>query len=105
MAYEDIKDKGFDCRSTEEVQEAARKGGIASGESRRARKTLREELIALLSEDGLQERISIAILQKALEGDVKAFTAIRDTIGEKPEDMVKLGTEEEFKVNINVIRN
>lgn len=102
MAYEDIKDKGFDCRSTEEAQEAGRKGGIASGEARRQRKTLKEELLALLEEDGMQERISIALLRKAMEGDVKAFTAVRDTIGEKPEDMLKVGTDETFKVNINV---
>lgn len=102
MAYEDIKEYGFDKLTAEERQELASKAGKASVESRRQRKTLREELIALLSEDGLQERISIAILQKAMEGDVKAFTAIRDTIGEKPEDMLKVGTDDTFKVNINV---
>lgn len=102
MAYEDIKEYGFDKLTAEERQELASKAGKASVESRRQRKTLREELIALLSEDGLQERVSIALLQKALEGDVKAFTALRDTIGEKPEDMLKLGADETFKVDIHV---
>ena len=65
------------------VEEQSR-GGIASGESRRARKTLREELICLLETGDTQEQISLALIQKALAGDVQAFTTIRDTIGEKP---------------------
>ena len=105
MAYEDIKEYGFDKLTAEERRELASKAGKASVESRRQRKTLKEELIALLSEDGMQERISIALLQKALDGDVKAFATVRDTIGEKPEDMLKLNSDEEFKVNINVVRN
>jgi hypothetical protein len=65
------------------VEEASR-GGIASGEARRARKTFKEELIALLEANDTNEKISVAIIKKALDGDIAAFTTIRDTIGEKP---------------------
>ena len=71
-------------QSREEAVRNGQKGGIASGESRRARKTLREELIMLLEMDDNNRKISTAILEKALAGDITAFTTIRDTIGEKP---------------------
>lgn len=71
-------------QSTEEARERGRKGGIASGIARRERKTLREELLLLLQKNESQERISLALLQKALDGDIKAYEVIRDTIGEKP---------------------
>ncbi len=76
-------------RTTEEQREIARKGGIASGKARRERKTLKEELLLLLSTNDNNNKISLAILQKALNGDIQAFTTIRDTIGEKPVDKVE----------------
>ena len=77
-------------RSKDEVREIGRKGGIASGEARRRRKTLKEELIALLEVNDNNNKISLAVLQKALNGDIQAFTTIRDTIGEKPKDEIDL---------------
>lgn len=71
-------------RTEEERKEIARKGGIRSGEVRKMRKTLKEELLALLSDGDTQKNISVALIQKALDGDVKAFETIRDSIGEKP---------------------
>lgn len=76
-------------RTPEERQEIARKGGIASGEARRRKKTLKEELIILLETNDNNTKISVALLQKALNGDIQAFTTIRDTIGEKPVDKVE----------------
>ena len=72
-----------------------RLGGKKSGEARRARKTLREDLLALLEaktkdstgkECTRQESMSLAILLKAMKGDVRAYETIRDTIGEKPKE-------------------
>ena len=37
-----------------------------------------------------QEAMSIAMIQRAIQGDVSAFTAIRDTVGEKPTDKVEV---------------
>jgi hypothetical protein len=76
-------------RTKEEQKAITTAGGIASGESRRARKTLKEELLLLLSEGDTQKSVTVALLQKAMDGDVKAFEVLRDTIGEKPVDKVE----------------
>ena len=96
-------------RSPKEVRENGRKGGKASGEARRAKKTLRElaTLFGSLKLDGKQKRqmqelgipetehtrfmqAVVSLFQKALKGDVSAFNAIRDLIGEKPVDRTQL---------------
>ena len=79
----------FNQRTESEVRAIAANGGRKSGESRRARKTLKEELLLLLSEGDTQKSVSVALLQKAMDGDVKAFEVVRDTIGEKPVDKVE----------------
>lgn len=84
--------------SSDEARENGRKGGIASGESRRARKTLREELLLLLETDDNNKKISVALIEKALLGDINAFTTIRDTIGEKPVTEQKIEMEENSKL-------
>ena len=77
--------KPFDSnQSREEAKKNGKKGGIKSGEVRRERKLLKDELLLLLSTGNTQEKISLALIQKALKGDTKAFEIIRDTVGEKP---------------------
>lgn len=75
-------------RTKEEVRVLASNGGKKSGEVRRKRKALKEELLAILSSNDFQNKISLAIINKAVNGDVKAFEVIRDTIGEKPVEKV-----------------
>ena len=87
-------------RTREQHSADSRKGGIASGEARRRKKTLKEELIALLETNDNNNKISIAILNKALNGDIQAFTTIRDTIGEKPVDKVEQEVVNSIKVDI-----
>lgn len=74
----------------------AQKKAVAA---RNKRKTLREELLALLSSDIVdrkgrtvhaQTAMSNALLKEALSGNTKAFEIIRDTIGEKPVDRVMI---------------
>jgi len=87
--------------STSEARERGKKGGKKSGEVRAQRKLLKDELISLLqleitdSETNrkmpTQVAISNALIREALSGDVKAFVAIRDTIGEKPATVVGVG--------------
>ena len=84
MASPVPNNEGTRFKAGEKQVEVARKGGIASGESKRARKTLKEELLILLENGNTQEQISLAVIKKALEGDIKAYETIRDTIGEKP---------------------
>lgn len=76
-------------KTKEEARERGRAGGIASGKARRERKTLKEELLLLLSKGDTQEKISLALLQKAMNGDTKAFEVIRDSIGEKPIEKIE----------------
>lgn len=77
-------------RTPKERQELARKAGIASGKARAARKTLKEELLLLLANGDTQEKISLSLIQQALEGNTKAFEIIRDTIGEKPKEEIEV---------------
>mgnify|MGYP000003507935 FL=1 len=84
------------ARTKSEARERGRKGGIASGESRREKKTFRETLEALLDRklDGSRltgrEAVAVALFEKAMSGDVKAFQELRDTVGEKPVDKQEL---------------
>ena len=87
-------------KTKEEAVELARKGGLARAAKIKARKTLREELLALLENDNAQEKMSIALLKKAQKGDVRAYETIRDTIGEKPVE--KIGT---FEIKPPVIND
>ena len=77
-------------RTTEEQRAIASAGGKASGEARRKRKTLKEELLLILSEGETQQSVTLALVEKAISGDTKAFEVIRDTIGEKPIDKVMI---------------
>ena len=77
-------------RTASELREMARNGGLASGEARRKRKTLKEELLLMLSEGETQQSVTLALIEKAMSGDTKAFEVIRDTIGEKPVDKVMI---------------
>lgn len=86
-------------RSKSEQREIQKKGGIASGKARRAKKTFKELLKIALemstkSGNTNAEEIVASMIRKAQSGDVKAFEAIRDTIGEKPKDEVDLTTQE-----------
>lgn len=69
------------------VEELSR-GGINSAISKRNRKRLREELEILLEIGDTRRSVAVALINKALKGDVRAFEVIRDTIGEKPVDKV-----------------
>ena len=87
------------CKSGEEARERGRNGGIKSGIAKRARKTLKEELLLLLSSGNTQEKISLALIQEALNGNVKAFESIRDTIGEKPRENQDIEMKASIKVD------
>lgn len=90
-------------------QDEAKKGGIASGKARREKKTLAQRVkmfgemmvdgktAKTMSQMGIQPedqdrftQAAISLFQKAMKGDVSAFNAIRDIIGEKPVDETKL---------------
>lgn len=97
--YENIRDKGFDKRTTEELREITSRAGRASGESRRRKADFRKTLNMLLTaeidnpewtpilqelglDSTLESAVNMAMIKKALLGDVKAYVAIRDTLGQ-----------------------
>lgn len=84
------------------TQEDSKKGQAVAAANRRARKTLKEELQILLSMGDTQAKMSLALIEKAKNGDTRAFEVIRDTIGEKPKDEVALGSDGGIAVNIKI---
>lgn len=86
----------------EQRRENARKAGLASAEAKKKRKTLREELLALLETEQYQKRISLSLIKQAVDGNTKAFEVIRDTVGEKPGDKLELEQSKPFEVNISI---
>ena len=84
-------------QSHEEAVENGRKGGIASGEAKRAKKSLREAMQILMDadltgKDGKTmtgtEAMAAKAFQAALKGDWKAWELVRDTAGQKPVERV-----------------
>ena len=76
-------------RTKNEQRVIAQKGGIASGKARRETKKMREileNLMEIKTPDGryYKEAICLALADKALEGNVKAFETICKTLGEDP---------------------
>lgn len=85
-------------RPQRERKEIARMGAAASNKKQQERRTLKEELLLLLENGNTQEKISLAMIQEALGGNIRAFEVIRDTIGEKPTDKI----EAELNTDINI---
>lgn len=83
-------------RTKAEQREIAKQGGIASGEARRKKRTMREtaEILLQTVKEGEGEKIThleavvAALVLKAEQGDVSAINSLRDLIGEKPKDSV-----------------
>lgn len=92
----------------EERAENGRKGGVASGETRRKQRTFRESIKAILAlqtpdtekqaqleelgiDPTILNAINMAVSGKAAAGDVEAARYLRDTAGEKPREGLELG--------------
>lgn len=113
----------FSYKTPEERSELGRKGGIASGKTRRNKKAMRERLEILLDlplKSGkeydiesiknfaalkgknitVQDAMMIAQIQKALKGDTTAAAFVRDTAGENPS--VKVDAEVDMDLNITI---
>ena len=115
------KGKNAFARMTPEQRaEYGRKGAEKANETKRKRKEMRETLDILLNmplkkgkqysaEDvkcfadlkgkniTIDQAMSVCLIQKALKGDLSAIAMVRDTIGEKPVENVK--------VDANVTKN
>lgn len=81
-------------QSREEAKINGQKGGIASGEARRNKKTMKQMLDYLLEKEIVnqstgemvtcREAMLSSMVKKAIKGDVKACQFVRDTSGEAP---------------------
>lgn len=113
----------FDKMTPEQRAECGRRGGIASGEAKRRKKALKETLEVLLSMPiksgkaadieqiknfaqlkgkniNVQEAMLVAMIQRALKGNVQAAEYVRDTVGENP--TTKIDTDVDMDLNITV---
>ncbi len=105
MTFEENKGR----LTTDEAREIGRKGGLASVAARREKKMLAslvEMYAGLPAPENLRKTMAtlgitendrtnamasvVGLFQKAMRGDVQAFNAIRDIMGEKPVDETKL---------------
>jgi hypothetical protein len=79
-------------RTKAEQKEITTMGGKASGEARREKKLLKDLLEeALLAETETGNKyidITVALIEQAKNGNVKAFEVIRDTMGQKAIEQV-----------------
>lgn len=116
--YENIKDKGFDKRSTDELREITSKGGKASGESRRRKADFRRTLNQLLTlkidspewtplleslgiDSTLESAINAAMIKAALSGNVKAYEVIARYSGQTEKTEID---QEEQKLHMEVVK-
>lgn len=94
-------------QTSKQASDAGKIGGVKSGEARRAKRLMREQMEMLLTlpikskkirqqlenlgiestELTNQMALIVSMYQKALKGDTRAFELLRDTIGEKPKEV------------------
>lgn len=93
-------------RTPEERRKNATKAGKASGVARKRKKELKELLMLALSQPQTDDPstdnymgITVALINKALNGDVKAFETIRDTIGQKPIEQQEVGLSAKIEID------
>lgn len=91
--------KPFSERTESEQREIRSKGGKRSGEVRRQKKLLKDYLQEVLDDkkikiDGKEVdgamAITLKLVQQAMKGNVKAYTTIRDTLGQAPVQGINL---------------
>lgn len=105
----------FNQLTEEQQREIAKKGAMKSVEVRKEKKLMKEALKELLklpiknsdikaeleelglekSEMNNQTALIVSAYKSGLEGNIKAIEFIRDTIGEKPKEEIKVNTNNE----------
>lgn len=97
--YENIKDKGFDKRTTSELREITSRGGKASGAARRRRADFKKTLNLLLTaeitneewtpilealglDSTLESAMMMSMIKAAIDGDVKAAYFVAQYAGQ-----------------------
>lgn len=92
--------------TTEEARERGKKGGQASAKARRRKKELKQLLELALSQpseivegEDNYTAITAALVNKAIQGDTKAYEVIRDTLGQKPVEQAQMDLTAKIEVD------
>lgn len=112
--------------SKEELKKRQSNGGKKSGQVRRERKAFKESLLMLLEmkapeqigvqikktlpklkdkDLNYQNAILVSLLQQAVKGNTKAVELIRDTIGEKPKEVVEISGNEQIQKGLSQLND
>ena len=112
--------------SKEELKKRQSNGGKKSAQVRRERKAFKENLLMLLEmkapeqigvqvkkalpklkdkDLNYQNAILVSLLQQAVKGNTKAVEIIRDTIGEKPKEVVEINGNEQIQKGLNKLND
>ena len=103
------QDKNLRTPSTAEAREIGRKGGIASGEARRRKKSMKESFEALFDMQAsdkykntfkkqgydvpdnltMEQTLVLSMMAKAIAGDARMASLVLDVMGEKQSDRLK----------------
>lgn len=105
MAREDNLIPFTSEQNREEAKKNGRKGGIASGEARRLKKTMRQmlkECLEMEDDEGhsYQELATVGLLKGAMVGNASNYRTIVEVLGE----LIDNNTETP-SININIIDN
>lgn len=92
-------------RSKDEVRELGQKGGIASGEARREKATMKKTLEMLLNEKNnkgktYRELTTLGLIKGAVDGKAENYKTIVQLLGELQEQANELPS-----LNINIVDN
>lgn len=117
-----VRTWGFDKMDPEEARKLQSKGGKAAAEKKRYAKSFKEALEWVLSEPAMQgnptvnairkehpgltnrDAMAISMVKAAIQkGDVKAFTAVRDTTGELPVQTVNVQQDKPMRIEVSVL--
>lgn len=88
-----LKGKATQFKSGENAARSGRNGGIASGVAKREKKLIKETLEKRLKVSDLNE-LADNLIERA-KMDNKAFELLRDTLGQKPKETIKLENDDQ----------
>lgn len=95
-------------RTKREARRRGKKGGIASGKVRKENKLLKNMLQEALDKETktgtFAVDITIALIKQAKKGNVRAYEVIRDTLGQKPIEKLKVENTETTKILSSISR-
>jgi len=98
-------------KGTQRAREIAAMGQKANSEAWERKRTFKESITILLNQKdangvSMQDKIVEAMANKAMDGCVGAFEALRDTVGEKPTDQLNVDvmTEGDKKLMENLMK-